>query len=122
MNLPSLPNIDWAKAGTEAKRIFHELCNRPDHLQRWAIIGAGLVLFPILAIFTWLVRYSFGNQPTLYGQQLAILGYALYGFIGLFGLVILALLKIIKGFGVTLPTGMNFQVEMNGQNNDLPPH
>lgn len=135
MKLPKLklPKIDFAWVWSNIKRIVKTLCEHPSHLQRWAIIGAGLVLFPTVWVFVWLVRYSFGDQPQLYAQQLGILGNALYGVLALWGLTIVALLGIIRGLNVMFPGGASVDVDfldpadgtenkqIPGQANGLPP-
>jgi hypothetical protein len=121
-SLSSLPKIDtsqidFARVKTGAagashwiSRTIESLCNRPDHLQRLAIIAAGCVMYPTVWGLILIVWKGFGDHPTLYPQQLQILGWALLGSMVLWGLVVIALLGIVKGIKVEGPGGIGVEL------------
>jgi hypothetical protein len=122
MSFPHLPKIDTSQidfarvksgaagAGNWISRTIESLCNRPDHLQRLAIVAAGCVMYPTVWGLILIVWKGFGDHPTLYPQQLQILGWALLGSMVLWGLVVVALLGIVKGIKVEGPGGVGIEL------------
>lgn len=87
------------------------LCDRPDHLQRLAIIGSGISLYPAVGLLIWIVWKGYAQTEALQHQSMGIMGIALYIFLALFGLVIVSLLGTIKGLRVSGPGGSSFEIE-----------
>lgn len=117
MQLPNLP-LDQIKtqAGPALRwlsRTIDTLCERPDHLQRLAIIGAGMVVYPLVVGLILIVWLGFGprTDPAITVQQLKIMGWALLGSMGLWGLVVVTLLGTVKGLRVNGPGGVGLEVE-----------
>lgn len=97
---------------TWVRKTLDMLCARPDHLQRIAITGAGLSLYPmmigLIALLVW-----FGiKSAALALAVVPILGFALYGFIALFAVVVIALEGTIKGLKLSAPGGAAFEIDM----------
>ena len=96
------------------RRTLDMLCDRPDHLQRISIIGAGfksgLLVVGVIALLTW-----FGtSSPALALLVVPILGNALYMLIGAFIICIIVLLGLIKGLQslkAHLPGGALVEIE-----------
>jgi hypothetical protein len=90
------------------------LCDRPEHLQRISIIGAGftsaLLVVGVVALLTW-----FGQSaPALALLVVPILGSALYMLIGAFIICIIVLLGLVKGLQslkASLPGGASVEIE-----------
>jgi F0F1-type ATP synthase membrane subunit c/vacuolar-type H+-ATPase subunit K len=131
MNLPHLPNIpgtNLAQARGLATRFFtwarstlDTLCERPDHLQRLAIIGAGMVMFPTVLGIIYIVWRGYERTPELQSQSLNIMGFALYGAMALWGLVVIALLGIVKGLRIEGPGGIGIDIQTTADDPDVGP-
>lgn len=99
---------------TWCRQTLDMLCDRPEHLQRLSIIGAGftsgLMVVGVIAILTW-----FGQSaPALAMLVVPILGSALYMLIGAFIICIIVLLGLIKGLQslkASLPGGTLVEIE-----------
>lgn len=85
---------------TWTRQTLDMLCDRPDHLQRLAIIGAGISIYPAVAVLVWIVWRGYERTAELQSQSLAIMGVALYAMLALLGLVIVALLGTVKGLRI----------------------
>lgn len=97
---------------SEAKRIITKFCDHPEHLQRWAIIGSGLAVgAALLGIISLLVYFGLHVTPAG-ALVIPILGNIGYGFVGLFGLVVIALLGIVRGIKAMLPNGTSIEVDL----------
>lgn len=94
------------------------LCDRPDHLQRISIIGAGftsaLLVVGVVALLTWFGR----SAPALALLVVPILGNALYMLIAAFIICIVVLLGLIKGLQsikASLPGGAVVEFETTSE-------
>jgi len=94
-------------------RTVDTLCERPDHLQRLAIIGAGMFVYPMIWAFVLIVWLGFGHgQPVeVVLKQLNFIGYGMIGTLLLWGLVVVTLLGTIKGVRISGPGGFNAEFE-----------
>lgn len=112
MNLPKLPNVDFKAVARRIASIVEKLCDHPEHLQRLAIIFAGVFAYPLVWGLVFIVWKGFDSK--VFGaKQLEILGQALMGSMVLWGLVIVALLGIVKGVKAQLPGGAGFEVDID---------
>lgn len=93
------------------RRTIDMLCERPDHLQRLAVIGAGVALYPLLLAFIYIMWKGFGANPELLTKQIDWLGWMAVGVLTLFGLVIVTLLGTIKGVRISGPGGSGVEFE-----------
>lgn len=135
MNLPKfdprqidLSGVDMkqVQAGTNKAtgwihRTIESLCNRPDHLQRLAVIGSGMVLYPMILGVIWIVWKGYDPTPINQTQSLGIMGIALYSLMALFGLTIIALLGIVKGLRIDGPGGFGVELETTADDPDREP-
>lgn len=98
--------------GSEARRILTEICDRPAHRERWAILLTGLALYPTVGAMIGLLVW-FGVTPFV-NAALVIpwFGWISIGFLVLLGLVIIALLGIIRHIQVALPNGMSVGLDI----------
>lgn len=94
-----------------ARRVLSELCGRPDHLQRLAVVGAGVIMWPTLVGFALVVWLGYARTPELQSQSLNFMGMALLASMALWGLVVVATLGIIKGLTISGPAGMAVSIE-----------
>lgn len=115
-----LPNLPFDQIKTQVgpalrwfARTIDTLCERPDHLQRLAIIGAGMFVYPLVVVLVFIVWLGFGprNDPAIVTQQLRIMGWALLGSMALWGLVVVTLLGTVKGLRVNGPGGVALEFE-----------
>lgn len=97
------------------------LCERPDHLQRLAIIGAGVSLYPLVLGLIWIVWKGYGTSPEILTQSLGIMGFALFGAMGLLALVVVSLLGTIKGLRIMGPGGSGIDLSTTFDDPDLGP-
>ncbi len=97
------------------------LCARPDHLQRLSIIGSGFVMWPTMVGFALIVWLGYGRTPALQSQSLNFMGMALVGSMALGGLVVVALLGIVKGIRVAGPGGLSVAIETTADDPDVDP-
>lgn len=100
---------------SELKRIARDLCERPGLREQWAILLAGMSVYPMIvamvAILVW-----FGTHPAVATALVVpIFGNLAYGLLALFALVIVALLGIIRKVQATLPNGTGLTVEMDDE-------
>lgn len=103
------------------RRTLDELCERPDHLQRLSIIGSGFIMWPTMIGFALVVWLGYGRTPELQGKSLDFMGMALLGSMGLWALVVIALLGIIKGFSVSGPGGVGVSITTTADDPDVAP-
>lgn len=93
------PMVSWLD------RTVRNLCDRPDHLQRLSIVGAGMSVYPaVFALIGLLVWFAL-RHPDAPGQIISGLINFVYCFLALFALVVISLLGTIKGFRIG-PSGM----------------
>lgn len=89
------------------------ICDRPDHMQRLAVVGFGLGSGALTIAFIYLlVRYG-DQSPDLAMMVVPILGNGLYAAMGLMALgavVILGLIRGIGGFQIQTPGGINIGI------------
>lgn len=94
-----------------SRRTLDTICDRPDHLQRLAVIGSGVVMYPTFLAMVLIVWKGFGQHEALMPQQLNILGNTLLGVLALLALVVIALLGIIRGLRIQAPGGLGVDIE-----------
>jgi F0F1-type ATP synthase membrane subunit c/vacuolar-type H+-ATPase subunit K len=109
--------------GAYIKTVVQTLCDRPDHLQRLAIIGAGMVAYPMVCAIIWIVWKGYDHTPELQAQSLNFMGFALYGAMVMWGLVVVALLGVVKGLKVEGPGGVSVELTTTATatSTDAPP-
>lgn len=100
-------------------RAVRHICDHPAHLQRLSIIGSGIVMYPTVVGFALIVWLGYG--PELGAQSLNFMGIALLASMGLWGLVVVALLGIVKGIKVAGPAGMSVAVTTTADDPDVDP-
>lgn len=103
------------------RRTLDGLCDRPDHLQRLSIIGSGFVMWPTMIGFALIVWLGYARTPELQSQSLNFMGLALLGSMALWGLVVIALLGIIKGLRVAGPGGVSLAITTTADDPDMDP-
>lgn len=103
----------WDRFWAWTRRTLDMLCDRPEHLQRLSIIGAGmksgLLVVGVIAILTWFGK----SAPALALLVVPILGTALYMLIAAFIICIVVLLGLVKGLDTLkgmLPGGASFEL------------
>lgn len=104
-----------------ARRTLDTLCERPDHLQRLSIIGAGVIMWPTLIGFALVVWLGYSRTAELQAQSLNFMGLALLSSMALWGLVVVATLGIIKGLSVTGPGGVGVSIQTTADDPDVDP-
>ena len=121
--MPSPLNIrkNTSRFFSWVRRTLDELCERPDHLQRLSIIGSGFVMWPTMIFFSLVVWLGYGRTPELQAQSMNFLGFALLGSMALWGLVVVALIGIIKGVSVSGPGGISVSVQTTADDPDVSP-
>lgn len=103
------------------RRTLDFLCERPDHLQRLAIIGAGVAMYPLVLGLIWIVWKGYGTSPEILSQSLGIMGFALFGAMGLLALVVVSLLGTIKGLRIMGPGGSGIEIDTTMDDPDVGP-
>lgn len=113
MGLPAISPERLRKVASWFGRTIDTLCDRPDHLQRLAIIGAGMFVYPMIWAFVLIAWLGFGQgQPVeIVKLQLMFIGSGMIGSLILWGLVVVTLLGTIKGVRVSGPGGVNLEFE-----------
>lgn len=87
------------------------ICNDPEHLQRLSVVGAGMAMYPMVAILIWIIWTAY-PEAGLETKKLDILGFALYGAMALWGLVVVAILGVVRNLKATLPGGSSIEIEV----------
>lgn len=103
------------------RRTLDGLCERPDHLQRLSIIGSGFIMWPTMVGFALIVWLGYARTPELQAQSLNFMGIALIGSMALWGLVVVALLGIVKGVRLSGPGGLSVAIETTADDPDRDP-
>lgn len=103
------------------RRTLDGLCDRPDHLQRLSIIGSGFIMWPTMVGFALIVWLGYARTPELQAQSLNFMGMALLGSMALWGLVVVAMLGIIKGVRLAGPGGMSVAITTTADDPDVDP-
>lgn len=103
------------------RRALDGLCERPDHLQRLAVVGAGMIMWPTLISFALIVWLGYGRTPELQSQSLNFMGLALLASMALWGLVVIAILGIVKGLSVSGPGGVSVSITTTADDPDIDP-
>lgn len=88
------------------------LCDRPDHLQRIGIVGAGMSLYPMMIALVGILVW-FGIHGGV--AALAVIpwfGWALIGLITVFAVIVIALLGTIKGIKIAAPGGATVELDL----------
>lgn len=119
MPTPPKPQSNTKKFFGWLRRTLDVLCDRPDHLQRVSIIASGFVMWPTMIGFALIVWLGYG--PEHGAQSLNYMGFALVGSMLLWGLVIIALLGIVKGVRVAGPGGMSVSIQTTADDPDVDP-
>ncbi|AFU88005.1 holin [Caulobacter phage CcrColossus] len=126
MQMPAMPNMAQAQGyfqrfsgwvGSTVKT----LCDRPDHLQRLAIIGAGMVVQLTMWAVILIVWLGYDRTPELQSQSLNFMGWALMGSMALWGLVVVTLLGTIKGLSIAGPGGFGINLLTTADDPDVDP-
>lgn len=118
------PNIvvqTWNRFWGWVRRTLDFLCERPDHLQRLAIIGAGFAIYPLVLGIIWIVWKGYGSSPEILSQSLGIMGFIAYGLLALFALVVVSLLGTIKGLRIMGPGGSGIEIDTTMDDPDMGP-
>ncbi|MFN3930859.1 MAG: hypothetical protein ACK4JY_03835 [Brevundimonas sp.] len=115
LNLPK----NTSRLSSWLRRTLDELCARPDHLQRLSIIGSGFIMWPTMVGFALIVWLGYGPEQA--AQSLNFMGMALIGSMALWGLVVVALLGIVKGLRVSGPGGLSVAIETTADDPDRDP-
>lgn len=102
-------------------RTVRTICDRPDHLQRLAILGAGMAIYPAIGALIWIVWQGYDRTPALQAQSLAIMGIALFTAFGLFGLVVVSMLGTIKGLRLEGPGGLGMELNTTADDPNVGP-
>lgn len=102
-------------------RVVRHLCDHPAHLQRLSIIGAGVVMYPTVLAFALVVWLGYARTPELQAQSLNFMGAALLSSMALWGLVVVAILGIVKGVRVAGPGGVSVAVTTTADDPDVDP-
>lgn len=93
----------------------------PEHLRSLAIIGAGVSVYPGLFMLGYIVWLGYSRSPELQAQSLGIMGVALFICLGLFGMVVLAMLGTVKSLRVEGPGGLGFELDTTEDDPDQGP-
>lgn len=93
----------------------------PAGLQRLTVVGAGLIMWPTLIGFALIVWLGYSRTPELQSQSLDWMGMALLASMVLWGLVVIALLNVIKGVRVAGPGGFNVNFQTTADDPDVDP-
>lgn len=95
------------------------LCDRPDHLQRLSIVGAGVSVYPAVFSLIALLVWFAVQRPQVLSMVVAGIINIVYIFLALFALVIVSLLGTIKGLSIG-PRGL--QVTTIADDPDVDPN
>lgn len=101
--------------------VVRNICDHPTHMQRLGIIGAGIVMYPTVLLFAAIVWLGYSRTPALQAQSLNFMGSALLGSMALWGLVVIAVLGIIKGVSVSGPGGVSLSLTTTADDPDVDP-
>lgn len=99
-------------------RTVRTLCDRPDHLQRLSIVGAGLSIYPAVASVIWVLVWFALKHPDAPTSIVDGLVRVVYILLALFALVVVSLLGTIKGLKLG-PSGL--EVETTADDPDTAP-
>ncbi|AXQ68681.1 holin [Caulobacter phage CcrPW] len=127
MQMPAMPNMAQAQGFAQrfanwAGSTVKTLCDRPDHLQRLAIIGAGMVVQLTMWAVILIVWLGYDRTPELQSQSLNFMGWALMGSMALWGLVVVTLLGTIKGLSIAGPGGFGINLLTTADDPDVDPN
>jgi hypothetical protein len=89
-------------------RTVRTLCDRPDHLQRLSIVGAGLSIYPAVASVIGVLVWFALKHPDAPTSIIDGLVRVVYILLGLFALVVVSLLGTIKGLRIG-PKGLEVE-------------
>lgn len=99
-------------------RTVRTICDRPDHLQRLSIVGAGVATYPAIAsmilVLIWFALDHPGAPPQIVGGLINIV----YILLALYALVIVSMLGTIKGLRIG-PSGL--EVSTTADDPDVDP-
>lgn len=98
----------WNRFWVWFRSTLDMLCDRPDHLQRLSVIGAGASLYPVMIAVLVLLWWFGKSSPALASIALPLIFQFGVGIMILFGLVIVVLIGLVKGltsFKANLPGG-----------------
>lgn len=99
--------------------IVRHVCDHPEHMQRLSIIGSGIIMWPTVIGFALIVWKGYGEAQA--DQSLNFMGMALIGSMLLWGLVVVALLGIVKGLRLGGPAGMSVEITTTADDPDVDP-
>lgn len=119
------------------REVIAKLCDNPNHLQRLAIIGAGICALPMVILGIMIVWHGgwsvllakaalstnaalLAAQLTVVTQQLNILGNALLGMLAIWAIVVLALLGTVRSMKVQGPGGLGVDIETTATTTIVP--
>lgn len=102
-------------------RVVRHVRDHPAHLQRLSIIGAGVVMYPTVLLFAGIVWLGYGKTEALQTQSLNFMGAALLASMALWGLVVVAILGVVKGVTVAGPGGLSVAVQTTADDPDVAP-
>lgn len=124
--IPFVPNPQKAQGLASrffpwARETLDMLCNSPDHLQRLAIIGAGIVVQVTMWTAMLIVWRGYDRTAELQAQSLNFMGWSLMGSMGLWGLVVVTLLGTIKGLKIAGPGGFGIDLSTTFDDPDVGP-
>lgn len=126
MQMPAMPNMAQAQGFAQrfagwASNTVKTLCDRPDHLQRLAIIGAGMVVQLTMWAVILIVWRGYDRTPELQAQSLNFMGWSLIGSMVLWGIVVITLLGTIKGLSIEGPGGFGINLMTTADDPDVDP-
>ena len=101
--------------------VVRNICDHPSHMQRLSIIGAGVVMYPTVLLFAAIVWLGYARTPQLQAQSLNFMGSALLASMALWGLVVIAILGVVKGLTVAGPGGLSVNVQTTADDPDVAP-
>lgn len=101
--------------------VVRNICDHPSHMQRLSIIGAGMVMYPTVLAFALVVWLGYGRTAELQAQSLNFMGAALLSSMALWGLVVVAILGVVKGVTVAGPGGLSVAVQTTADDPDVAP-
>lgn len=118
---PFFSNPHAQRFFTWARATLDDLCRKPDHLQRIAVMGAGVVMYPMVLLLIGIIWLGFGRHAELMAQQIQILGVGLYISMALWGLVVITMLGTIKGLKLDGPAGLGIELTTIADDPDVEP-
>lgn len=101
--------------------VVRNICDHPSHMQRLGIIGAGMVMYPTVLLFAGIVWLGYARTPELQSQSLNFMGMALLSSMALWGLVVVAILGVVKGVSVSAPGGLSVGITTTADDPDVDP-